>query len=44
MSHVSYTSIYEPCLFAEGMVGGSEEGVARRVRWGELGAAMVSEP
>jgi hypothetical protein len=26
------------------MVGGSELGVARRARWGELGAGMVSKP
>ena len=29
---------------ATDMVSGSEQGVARRVRWGELGACMVSEP
>ena len=26
------------------MVGGSELGVARRARWGKLGACMVSKP
>ena len=29
---------------AVGMVGGSELGVARRARWGKLGACMVSKP
>ena len=29
---------------AAGMVGGSELGLARRARWGELGDCMVSEP
>ena len=29
---------------AEDMVSGSELGVARRARWGELGACMVSKP
>ena len=30
--------------WAEDMVGGSEQSVARRVGWGELEAARVSEP
>ena len=30
--------------WAADMVGGSEQGVAERARWGELGAAKVFEP
>ena len=30
--------------WATDMVGGSELGVARRARWNELGAGMVSKP